>query len=125
MSIFSKEIQFFLKNLGEESTVAIVPKTQSCAYPGEVLLFRYSLGVGKGSKAFRILLATEPITKEAKTGNLLLTGFKVPLDAEYTYDELINLYKEKGLEEKEYRTYKLKKIYGPLRKVVSAIVEEE
>lgn len=124
MKGFSKEIRIFLRNLGEEATVTVVPKTQSCAYPGEVLLFRYSLGIGKGSRAYRIFLATEPITKEARTGNLLLTGFKVPSDGEYTFDSLMNLYNDKALPKENYRTYKLKNIYGPLRKIKKEVVKE-
>ena len=70
MAIFSKEIDNFLKkvNVDGYQGVAIVPKSDSCAEPGDFLFFRYKLGVGSGSRAYRILLLTQPITKMRKLG---------------------------------------------------------
>ena len=119
MSSFSKTIRNFLSQLGADPdrSVAEVPKSDSCADPGQVVLFRYKLGVGKGSRAMRIVMVTEPITKDARTGNSLLTGFKVPEDSEYTAASLEKLYIKKGLDPKDYRTYIMSKMFGPLFRV--------
>jgi hypothetical protein len=119
MAIFSRQVDFFLKQVGADpfQEVSIVPKSDSCAVPGDVLFFRYQLGSGKGSRASRIFLIIEPITKEAKTGNLLLTGFKLPDDGEYTPASLEELYKKGALPKENYRTYIMGRIYGPLRRI--------
>lgn len=116
---FSKEIKGFLTQVGadDDLRIAIVPKTESCGRPGDIVFFRYRLGVGKGSRAFRILLITEPVTRDARTGNLLITGFKVPPDDTYTPKSLLTLYKNRELNEAKFRTYIMKNIFGPLRKV--------
>lgn len=116
---FSKEIKSFLTQVGaaDDLRIGMVPKSDSCGGPGDIVFFRYQLGMGKGSRAFRILLITEPVTKDAKTGNLLLTGFKVPSDESYSPNSLITLYNNRELDEAEYRTYIMKNIYGPLRKI--------
>ena len=67
-------------------------------------------------------MVTEPITKDAKTGNLLLTGFKLPEGSEYTAADLEKLYISKGLDSEDYRTYIMSNIFGPLYRVSS---EEE
>lgn len=119
MSIFSRQTQIFLKKVGDSSNLvtAIVPKSDSCANPGDILIFRYSLGIGKGSRAERIFMVIEPITREARTGNLLLIGFKVPPNGQYTPDSLDSLYNKKELNPDDYRTYIMSKIYGPIRRI--------
>ena len=119
MAKFSKQIQDFLKSVGADPSmdVSIVPKSDSCADPGDVLFFRYKLGVGKGSRAERLFLLTEPITRDAATGNKLLTGFKIPEGGDYSPDSLETLYKNKELPEENYRTYIMSNIYGPLRRI--------
>ena len=119
MTRFSKQTQNFLKSVGADPymSVQMVPKSDSCAYPGDVLFFRYKLGEGKGSRAERLFLVTEPITKEASTGNLLLTGFKIPEGGNYTPASLETLYKNKELPEDNYRTYIMSHIFGPLRRI--------
>jgi hypothetical protein len=119
MSRFSKEIEDFLSQVGadQRDDVAIVPKSDSCANPGDVVFFRYMLGIGKGSREYRIFLITEPVTKDAATGNILLTGFKVPTDRTYTPNSLETLYKNRELPKDNYRTYILGHIYGPLRRI--------
>ena len=126
MKGFSKGIQNFLSQVGanDDLRVAIVPRSDSCAAPGEIVFFRYKLGVGKGSRAFRILLVTEPVTKDAKTGSLLLTGFKVPEEGTYTPDSLESLYNNSELPEDGFRTYIMGNIYGPLRKVSKKAPED-
>ena len=119
MSRFSPEIDNFLDQVGADHrrNVSIVPKSDSCANPGDVVFFRYKLGIGKGSRGYRIFLITEPVTKDAATGNLLLTGFKVPSGGTYTPDSLETLYKNRELPEDNYRTYILGHIFGPLRRI--------
>lgn len=119
MKGFSREINGFLTQVGanDKLRVGIVPKSDSCGGPGDIVFFRYQLGVGKGSRAFRILLITQPVTKDAKTGNLLLTGFKVPPDDSYSPTSLQTLYNNRELPEEEYRTYIMSNIFGPLRKI--------
>ena len=62
-------------------------------------------------------MVVEPITRDAATGNLLLTGFKVPDDGNYTPASLETLYKNKELPRENYRTYIMTRIYGPLRRI--------
>lgn len=126
MTGFSKEIKSFLVQVGADNDlrVNIVPKSDSCGGPGDIIFFRYKLGVGKGSRAFRIFLLTEPITKDARTGNRLMTGFKVPADGSYSPDSLETLYKNSELPEDGYRTYIMSNIFGPIRKI-SRIPKDE
>ncbi len=119
MAKFSKGIQNFLAQVGanDDMRISMVPKSDSCGGPGDILFFRYKLGTGKGSRAFRIFLLTEPVTKDAKTGNQLLTGFKVPEDGTYTPESLESLYNNSELPEDGYRTYIMSNIFGPLRTI--------
>ena len=119
MAKFSKQIQDFLKAVAADpyQHVQIVPKSDSCADPGDVLFFRYKLGTGVGSRAERLFMVVEPITRDAATGNLLLTGFKVPPSGNYTPNSLEDLYKKKALPEENYRTYIMTRIYGPLHRI--------
>lgn len=116
---FSPQVNNFLRNTGVDSEleIAIVPKSDSCGRPGEFLFFRYKLGKGENSRRERIFLITEPVTKCSKTGNLLLTGFRLPDRGNYTPESLTNLYKNKELPRENYRTYIMSNIYGPLRKI--------
>ena len=116
-----------MEKVGADDTleVSIVPRSDSCASPGEILFFRYSLGIGPGSRRERLMLITEPVTRDAATGNLLLTGFKIPDDGDYTPDSLENLYKNRELPEDNYRTYIMSKIYGHLRKISKRPSEED
>jgi len=119
MASFSKQILSFLKSVqaDPESEVGPVAKSISCAVPGEVVFFRYSLGTGKGSRAMRMVLVVQPVVKDAKTGNLLLTGFKLPDGGSYTPESLDSLYKNREIPKDEYRTYILSRIYGSLFRI--------
>ena len=119
MAKFSKQIQTFLEAVAADpdQNVQIVPKSDSCANPGDVLFFRYQLGLGKGSRAQRLFMVVEPITRDAATGNLLLTGFKVPEEGNYSAESLESLYKNKELPRENYRTYIMTRIFGPLRRI--------
>ena len=127
MSRFSPQVKIFLEKVGADDNleVSIVPRSDSCAEPGDILFFRYSLGIGPGSRRERLMLITEPVTRDAATGNLLLTGFRIPDEGDYTPDSLENLYKNKELPEENYRTYIMTKIFGLLRKISKRPSEED
>ena len=126
MAKFSKEIRSFLTQVGanDDLRIAMVPKSDSCGGPGDILFFRYKLGTGKGSRGFRIFLLTEPVTKDAKTGNQLLTGFKVPPDGSYSPESLETLYNNSELPEDGYRTYIMSNIFGPLHRISKVSPDE-
>ena len=124
MGRFSPTISSFLTQVAtdERLGVAEVPKSDSCASPGEILIFLYNPKAFKGiNLSWRVVLAVEPITKSAKTGNLLLTGFEVPQGGarRYTPDSLITLYKNKELRADDYKTFILSKphVIGPLYRI--------
>lgn len=116
---FSPQVNKFLENVGidKDYEVQIVPKSDSCAVPGDFVFFRYKLGNGKGSRGMRIALVVLPVTKDAKTGNLLLTVFRLPDNGTYTPNSLETLYKNKEIPKDKYRTYIMRNIYGPLRRI--------
>tara|TARA_R110002124_G_scaffold226562_1_gene391758 strand:- start:139 stop:507 length:369 start_codon:yes stop_codon:yes gene_type:complete len=119
MAKSSKQIQNFLTAVGADPSrdVQLVPKSDSCADPGDVVFFRYKLGTGRGSRAERLLLVTKPVTRDAATGNQLLTGFKLPEDGEYTPASLDTLYTQGDLGEDDFRTYIMTNIYGQLKRI--------
>ena len=119
MAKSSKQIQNFLTAVGADPArdVQLVPKSDSCANPGDVVFFRYKLGTGRGSRAERLLLVTKPVTRDAATGNQLLTGFKLPEDGEYTPASLDTLYTQGDLGEDDFRTYIMTNIYGQLKRI--------
>jgi len=117
MRYFSKQIANFLKKVGVDSNkrVNIVPKSKSAIRPGAVLFFKYKRPKRQG---YDILLVVSPVVKDAKTGNKLFTGFKVPSTGDYDVESLEDLYNNKALPQENYRTYILSKIVGPVRRVV-------
>jgi hypothetical protein len=119
MPQFSKQFRNFLKSVGadDERNVRPVPKSNSCAVPGDVVFFRYKLGTGVGSRGMRLLLVTKPVTRDAATGNRLLTGFKLPENGDYTPESLDALYNQGNFSESDFRTYIMTNIYGQLRRI--------
>ena len=124
MGRFSPTISNFLSQVGADEflDIAEVPKSDSCASPGEILVFLYRPKYSVATVAsWRVVLVVEPVTKSAKTGNLLLTGFEVPVRSPRTYtpDSLITLYKNRELRDDDYKTFILGKPYvvGPLYKI--------
>ncbi len=120
MSIFSKEIQNILKSYSEnyQQIVAQIPKSRSSIGLGDLLLFRYNLGTG--AKDYRIVLVVRPVMIEPGTRNLLLTGVKVFPPMQINPLDLYDLYKNRDkLPEDNYRTYKVKSIYGPLFRIAN------
>jgi len=138
MGRFSPTISNFLSQVGADEflNVTEVPKSDSCALPGDFLLFYYSpkyqVKYIKGNiyysyPGYRIVLVVEPVVKDSVTGNLLLTGFSVPTGGEYTPESLITLYKNKELSKDSYRTYILGDPHtiGSLYRISKTIEEPE
>jgi len=119
MPQFSKQFRNFLKSVGadNERNIRTVPKSESCAVPGDVVFFRYKLGLGVGSRGMRLILVTKPVTRDAATGNRLLTGFKLPENGDYTPESLDTLYTQGNFSESDFRTYIMTNIYGQLRRI--------
>lgn len=112
MRFISKIINNFLSKVGvtDDQKIQMVPKSSSGIRPGDFVFFKYE------NKQV-VLLVVSPVVKDAKTGNRLFTGFKVPPGEDYTPDSLTNLYKNKELPTSNYRTYILSKIRGPVRRI--------
>jgi hypothetical protein len=112
MRFISKAILNFLSKVGVNSDqrIQMVPKSASGIRPGSIVFFKYQ-------ESSVVLLVVSPVVKDAKTGNRLFTGFKVPLGEDYTPESLTNLYKNKELPTDNYRTYILSKIKGPVRRI--------
>tara|TARA_R110000824_G_scaffold349337_2_gene536200 strand:- start:110 stop:526 length:417 start_codon:yes stop_codon:yes gene_type:complete len=138
MTRFSPEIKNFFEQVGMDeeaqatADLSMVPKSDSCAVPGDFLIFKYKLGTGKGSRSFRLLLVIEPVTKtrvqrlgKPASGGFLATGYKVPLPGNYSPDSLFSLYNDKSLPEENYRTYILGNVYGSLYRLRPKAKEEE
>lgn len=112
MRFISKVIKNFLSQVGaaDDQKIQMVPKSSAGIRPGDFVFFKYD------NKQV-VLLVVTPVVKDAKTGNRLFTGFKVPLGEDYTPDSLTDLYKKKELPRDNYRTYILSKIQGPVRRI--------
>lgn len=124
MGRFSQTISNFLDQVAADEFLDVteVPKSDSCASPGEIVVFLYRPKYSQQTvSSWRVVLVVEPVTKSAKTGNLLLTGFEVPTSGGivYTPDSLITLYKNKELRDDDYKTFILSKphVVGPLYKI--------
>ena len=147
MSRFSPIVSNFLKKIGADPRTRVSIVTVGSCYPGDILFFRYQLGEGVGSRAARVFLLVKPVFRSARTGNKLMTGFTLPVDANFNLDSLEVLYKlgelkqDQGLDvyedleniegesdpvdemadivipEDSYRTYIVSRVWGPLRKI--------
>jgi hypothetical protein len=64
-------------------------------------------------------MAVQPITKSAKTGNLLLTGIELTDAVQFTPDYLRTLYTNKEARSGDYKTFILGKphMIGPLYRI--------
>ena len=116
---FSKEIIGFFSKLAQiGSPAAKVPRSISCARPGDFVMFQYKDGVP------RLVLVTRPITKRPATGNLLLTGFCIDRDfltqdgfEDFGPEEVVELYTKKGIPEDSFRTYIMSEFTGDLVRI--------
>lgn len=94
MGLFSEKVRNFLVTASkdEDTDVSIVTRSISAARPGDILFFRYDID---GTRAFRFVMAVTPVVKDARTGNLLLTCFKLP-EMDFDQEALDNLYKQRA-----------------------------
>mgnify|MGYP007063544710 CR=1 FL=1 len=132
---FSKQTQIFLKEVGgdRKKILTEIPPSADRMTPGEVLIFRYYLGIGPGSREQRVVLIVKCKRGDGvfpgKTGKLV-SCFKLDGKSEVIIDTILdNLYKKrrqasyygkikksliKILGKNSFRTYKLesmKEIY--------------
>jgi hypothetical protein len=95
MGLFSNKIRNFLVDASkdEDIDVSIVTRSISAARPGDILFFRYEM---LRNRDFRVVMAVSPVVRDAATGNLLLTCFKLPEDQVFNQEELDNLYNQRA-----------------------------
>ncbi len=117
---FPRQIKRFLTQVGanDSQRLAIVPKSDSAGDVNDVMIFRYKRLHTPGRSGMRVLVLKQPITKEARTGNLLLTGTFLPVPAkgrDYTPADLDTAFEDReDLPDERYRTYIMSRIIGPL-----------
>ena len=115
---FPAQIKIFLSQVGADDAqrIAIVPKSESAGTVDDVMIFRYKNKGVPGKSGYRVLVLKKPIVKEAKTGNLLLTGVVLPIPGDYTPESLGEAFVDQ-IPEDSYRTYIMSRILGPLYRV--------
>lgn len=130
---FSKETKEFLEVAGGRKILQPMPASASRITPGDILIFRYHLGVGPGSQGQRVALIIKSRRGDGVFPGLngkLVSCFKLEGDSDAVIDAILeNLYKKRrtasyygkikdslikllGID--SYRTYKLdqmKQIY--------------
>lgn len=121
------QLGFDLKNENDpednaDRKISTVPKSKSAGKVNDILIFQYrKKGVFKVFKPeSRVLILKKPITRQAKTGNLLLTGVALPLPGEPDYspeDRDTDFKLRKDYPEDGYRTFIMSNIMGPLYRV--------
>jgi len=127
MQRFSKQTQEFLGATKDNKKVlSMIPPSPSRMVPGEIIIFRYFLGVGPGSRGQRVALIVKTRRGDGlikgREGNLV-TCFKLLGNSEEVVSAIVdNLYKKRrkasyygkikeslikllGID--SYRTYKL------------------
>jgi hypothetical protein len=97
----SKETKEFLRNVGEDNQKLLtqMPPSADRIIPGEILIFRYYLGVGRGSREQRIALIVKCRRGDGvfpgKFGKLV-SCFKLNGDSDTVVDMILeNLYKKR------------------------------
>lgn len=116
MRLLSPQISQFLKklDLDQRRNITMVPKSDSAGNPGDIVIFRYIRGLKQ-----RAAMLVQPIAKDARTGNLLLTVVLIDPNEYETVEQLRNLYTNRGsLPENSYRTFIMSRITGPLLRMV-------
>lgn len=114
MASISSQIRSFLKraDASYDEQVEMVPKSDSCGKPGDILFFDYK---GSGGRA---VIIVQPVTRDPRTGNQLLTCVNISLGDYNSLDDLRGLYNDRAsLGDDQYRTYIMTKISGPLRRI--------
>jgi hypothetical protein len=99
----SKETQKFLNDVGEDhqKLLTMIPPSADRMTPGNILIFRYYLGSGVGSKAQRIVLVVKCRRGDGVFPGLdskLLSCFKLNGDSSAVIEAILeNLYKKRRL----------------------------
>jgi len=93
MSRFSPKVSSFLEKVGADPHTQVAIVTGSSCHAGDVLFFKYDPITGEGSKGDRLVLLVRPVFRSARTGNLLMTGFTLPVDGDFDLGALKILYK--------------------------------
>jgi len=136
IKIFLSQLGFDLKNEGDpednaDRKISTVPKSKSAGKVNDIMIFQYMkkefrksfigpVMLGGLQVEGRILVLKKPITRQAKTGNLLLTGVALPLPGEpdYSPEDKDTAFKlRKDYPEDGYRTFIMSNIKGPLYRV--------
>ena len=129
MSGFSKETKEFLGAVGTDKILRPMPASASRIVPGDILVFRYHLGVGPGSRGQRVALIIKSRRGDGVFPGLdgkLVSCFKLEGNSDDVIDAIVeNLYKKRrvasyygkikdslvkllGID--SYRTYKLEQM---------------
>ena len=115
MAGITTQIRRFLKkaDVSYDEAVEMVPKSDSAGEPGNILFFNY-----RGRPGGQAVLLVKPISRDAKTGNQLLTCVNISIGDYNTISDLEELYNDReSLGSDQYRTYIMSKISGPLRRI--------
>lgn len=115
MAGITTQIRRFLKkaDVSYDEAVEMVPKSESAGEPGNILFFNY-----RGRPGGQAVLLVQPISRDAKTGNQLLTCVNISIGDYNTISDLEELYNDReSLGSDQYRTYIMSKISGPLRRI--------
>lgn len=129
---FSKKTRDFLKEIGGDAKklLTMVPASADRMTPGVILIFRYFLGVGPGSREQRVILIVRCKRGDGSFPGLegtLVSCFKLEGSSEVIIDSILeNLYKKrrrasyygkikdsliKLLGKDSFRTYKLNQMH--------------
>jgi len=101
MVLLSKETKKFLVNTGEQSAkvLTMIPPSADRITPGDILIFRYYLGTGGGSKGQRVVLIVKCRRGDGIFPGLdgkLISCFKLGGDSQAVIEVIIeNLYKKR------------------------------
>jgi len=137
---FSKQTQIFLKEVGgdRKKMLTEIPPSADRMTPGEIIIFRYFLGAGPGSREQRVALIVKCRRGDGvfpgKTGPLV-SCFKLEGKSDAIIDTILeNLYKERRrssyygkikkslimiLGKNSFRTYKL----GSMREIYKLAIK--
>ncbi len=128
MSILSKNVKNILATIGKDRIVDVtpVPKSMGSIFVGDLLIFTYRPDNRKkyylGQK---LAVVVEPVIRDGRSGNLLLTVAKVALTGSLSPDNLADLYKSvANTKTSLYRTYILSNVIGNIYKVDTRDKEE-
>jgi len=102
MPQISKKTAEFLSNIGDDDQIKVlqgIPASADRITPGDILVFRYHLGAGEGSRSQRVVLIIKTRRGDGvfpgKTSKLV-SCFKLDGDSEVVIETILeNLYKKR------------------------------